>query len=412
MTQTPEEPGTAVRDLIDRLFDGIEPPHRPGMADTTIAYGRAAATRRRGFAVAGAAAGVLAVAAGAAVVGGGWRGGGQAGPGTGNPSWHGLPPTYEYSNPSYPDKIREIETELPGMLTPLLPAGMTVGFERESVNTGQNGVVSPVFTLRTATGNARWQVDTEDAGYERFFSEDPATKAVPVDGGSLRVRTLHSARGQYSTYVEYTPADKHKPMIRFEIDGSESGAAPLDAEVFVKLVNAPGFAAIATLVDPATPASHAAVLQRYQMESRINADAASLLPAGFLFRLDPVVPGMLDLVGPDGVNVFEWHTTDVPTKCSQSTLCYQGSIPYSPVGMDGKSRTGFYEYTVHGITVYINVFPTIVTAAGTDPVKVGIQNEQNTTPVGSGLTPQEALAIAKAPNVAQVIAQVNQDLNP
>jgi len=88
-----------VHAMIGRLFEEPEPTHRTDLADSAIAHGMAA-TRRRGFAVAGATLSVLAVVAGAAVVSGGSQGGGRFGAGDTGASSQ----AYEDSRPTYADR--------------------------------------------------------------------------------------------------------------------------------------------------------------------------------------------------------------------------------------------------------------------------------------------------------------------
>ncbi|WP_194925266.1 hypothetical protein, partial [Catenulispora pinisilvae] len=75
---TPDDSDLSVHDVIGRLFEEPEPTHRTNLADGAIAYGMAA-SRRRGFAVAGATLSVLAVVAGAVGVAGGVDGSGGGG---------------------------------------------------------------------------------------------------------------------------------------------------------------------------------------------------------------------------------------------------------------------------------------------------------------------------------------------
>src|SRR5256885_7343854 len=91
----------------------------------------------------------------------------------------------------------------------------------------------------------------------------------------------------------------------------------------------PAFADLRQLLDPSVPASAAYVRQRYTIEAKINAKAAKVLPPGFRLKLNPGVPGGLELVGPEGVNTFAWASLvgkDGQIACPAASLCY---VPYS-----------------------------------------------------------------------------------
>src|SRR6185312_6769228 len=106
--------------------------------------------------VAGATLGVVAVAAGAVAVA---REGGT--PGTVSPGHVAKPaPAYEDAKPTYTDKIREIHTELPQLLAPLLPAGMTLSTAdmMSDAPDALTGRVAPRFTLRTKAGEGIFTV--------------------------------------------------------------------------------------------------------------------------------------------------------------------------------------------------------------------------------------------------------------
>ncbi|MFD0633657.1 hypothetical protein ACFQ9X_20935 [Catenulispora yoronensis] len=176
-------PELAARALINRLFDGVEPPHRAGMAESSITHG-AEVSRRRVYTVAGTAVCVLAIAAGAVVV---------ANRGADNrDDWSlvtgTVPPTsasaFEDQAPTYSDKIREIQAELPGLLTPLLPAGLTVRYDttRQGPISSRTGDVSPDFMVRVGAKDYVLQIDADNTGYEDAFTRNPATVPVQVVG--------------------------------------------------------------------------------------------------------------------------------------------------------------------------------------------------------------------------------------
>lgn len=418
MTHTPEDREPAVRTLIDRLFDD-EPPHRPGMAETSIAYG-ASAARRRGYTVAVAAVGVLAVAAGAVAVvdrvdgaGNDWT----LHPGDGATV---SASTYEDQGPTYADKVREIDAELPGLLNPLLPSSMLVRYKLDQPGgpmSSRTGDVSPDFALQAGTTEYVLQFDADGTGYEEAFAHSPAAVPVPVKNGTIRVRTLPSSgasgEDRFSTWFEFKPSDPSKPALRMLVYGNGK-TGPLDAAAAKKLVDAQGFAAITALLDPATPASAAVVRQRHQIEDRINAEAARVLPPGFRLKLSPAIPGTFELVGPHGVDTFLWQAEGGGTCLPQGALCYSyGYQPARTVGPDGKPRLGVYSYLLGGgkaTTVNIMVLGKPALGMDTDPAALGKPVE--TAPQGPGLTPQEAMAIMKAPGLTQVIADAQQAIIP
>jgi hypothetical protein len=283
--------------------------------------------------------------------------------------------------------------------------------------TARTGDVSPDFVLHTATGDDALQFDSDGTGYEEAFAHSPATVPVPVTGGSIRVRTLPSPGAPggdgFSTWFEYKPADKTKAPMRILIYGNGKNG-PLDAAAFKKLVDAPGFKALATLMDPATPASAEAVRQRRQIEDRVNAEAARVLPPGFRFKLSPAVPATLELVGPHGVDTFTWDARTDGAACRPGALCYaSGYDQLRTVGPDGKARLGRYVYTIAGTparTVYLTVLGKPAVGTDTDPEVLGKPAES--APQGPGLTPQEAMAIMKAPGLTQVVADAQKAINP
>lgn len=417
MTHTPDNPDLAVRALIDRLFDDVEPPHRGGMADVSISHG-ATTARRHGYTVAGAAACVLAIAAGAVVVANPSGGTGEdwtLGP---NPGTSAPVSAYEDPGPTYADKVREIDAELPRLLTPLLPPGTTVRYDstRRGAVSQLTGDVLPDFLLHTSAGDAVLQIDSATTDYEGAFAVSPATTPLPVEGGSIRARTLPSATaGGFSTWFEYKPTDTSKPPIHLLIYGSSKAAdSPLDTEAFRRLADAPGFTALATLLNPATPASTATVRQRHQLEDRIATETAGVLPPGFRLKLSPAAPATLELIGPNGVNTFQWDGSPNSTDCRTATLCYRPEIDgvtFRSVDPDGKPRMGVYEYTPTGAkapagTVYLTVAGKPGVGAYTNPSNLG-RPDSEPAPQGPGLTPQQARAILGSPGVAQVIRQVN-----
>lgn len=411
MTQNSEPRDVAVRDLIDRLFDDVEPPHRAGMAEASIAHG-ASAVRRRGYLVAGATLGVVAVAAGAVAVGGRISGGGEDWSLPPGPAGAAAPGEFEDPQPSYSDKMREIETQLPVLLGPLLPAGVTVRHDpsRMGPMNLSTGDISSEFLLRRGAREVVLQVDSDPQGFER-----PGGTPVAVAGGSFRMWTTGTgAYGSpgFTNWFLYTPADTAESPIRIMIYGNGKDGV-LDASDFTKLLNAPGFKAVSDLLDQSKPAGAAAVRQRYQIEDRIDAETAAMLPPGYRLKLSPASPDRLELVGPQGVNGFDWYYFGPGelkgSGCSADVLCYRDENQSSAVGPDGKPRLGTYTYTfgTDGGIVSVTVASKPGLGASIDPLQEGKATSE-TAPLGPGLTPQEAMAIVRTPGLAKIIEQVRQ----
>lgn len=397
-----------VHAMIGRLFEEPEPTHRTDLADSAIAHGMAA-TRRRGFAVAGATLSVLAVVAGAAVVSGGAQGSGDWS--LGQSGAQVSPQAFEDPAPNYADRQRDIVQQLPGVFNPLLPSGMSVqrggqlGADSRSTSTGD---FSPGFTLHTGSGDYVVRFDSDDNAYNDVFKTTSAVP-VPVTGGSIRIGTQGNGSDYVSTWYEFTPAAGLP--VRFNIFGYHK-ASPLDAAAFEKIIEAPGIAKLQQLLDPSAKASDASVRQRYAVEAKINAEALKVLPPGFRLKLSPGAPDKLELVGPEGVDSLELYTATGPDgqiHCPADALCYSAkSTPDKKVGPDGKARLGTYAgwtgTTTPETSVIIQVWS--IEGLGGTPDRTGAKPGSETAPQGPGLTPQQAMAIVKAPGVAKVIADV------
>lgn len=401
-----------VHDMIGRLFEEPEPIHRTDLADSAIAHGMAE-TLRRGVAVAGATLSVLAVVAGAASVSGGAQGSGDW-----SLSQDGAQVSaqaFEDPAPNYVDRQREIVQQLPGVFDPLLPAGMSVrrdGQLGDDSGSTLTGDFSPGFALHTESGDYVVRFDSDDNAYNDVFKTTSAVP-VPVSGGSIRIGTQGNGSTYSSAWYEFTPAGAAGLPVRFNIFGYHK-TSPLDAAAFEKIVEAPGFAKLQQLLDPSVRASAASVRQRYAVEAKINAEAAKVLPPGFRLKLSPGAPDNLELVGPEGVDslrIYTMNGTDGQIHCPVDALCYSAeSTPDKKVGPDGKARLGTYAGW-SGTSPETSVIIDVSGVAGRDrtPGWADAKLGSETSPQGPGLTPQQAMAIVKAPGVAKVIADV-QDL--
>ncbi|OLE20074.1 MAG: hypothetical protein AUG49_26170 [Catenulispora sp. 13_1_20CM_3_70_7] len=420
-----ENSDLVVHAVIGRLFEEPEPTHRANLADGAIAQGMAA-NRRRGFAVAGATLSVLAVVAGAATVAGGPGGGSWS---LGTESANVSPQAYEDAGPTYADRQREIAEELPGVLGPLLPAGMTVRRDPRLGNDSMSfltGDFSPAFAVESGGTEYALQIRGDDGEAAAAFAK-ASVKPVAVTGGSIRMTVPANDSTKGPVYYEFTPTDAAAPPVRFVVFGFRAptpfDSSPIDATAFKKMVEAPGFAKLRQLLDPSVQASAAAVRKRYTIEAKINAEAGTVLPPGFRLKLSPGAPGELELVGPNGVNAFEWHSFTGPKdqiKCPAEALCFVPSdrfqksdgFDFQKTGPDGKARLGMYAGWVGKSTdssVTLSVFGKPHTFTSTTfPDMSAIGKPVETAPQGPGLTPQEARAIIEAPGLPKVIADVQK----
>lgn len=408
---TPDDSDLLVHDVIGRLFEEPEPMHRTDLADSAIA-GRGAVARRRGFAVAGASLSMLAVVGAAVGVAGGVHGSG----GDWSVKSSGTVSTRDYENdaPTYADRQREIYEQLPAVLGPLLPAGVTFMDDPKLANDGgfdqQTGDYSHISPVRWRGVEYILRIDPSGSASEKYVLGPAGAKPIAVAGGSIRMATK-----QVETDYEYIPSDPAAPKIYFSISSFSdlSATTPvIDEAGFKAMVQAPGFAALRRLLDPSVPASAAAVRERYAIEAKVNAEASKVLPPGFRLKLSPGSPGALELVGPNGVNGFswDWHNDEPGIGCSAGALCYDGKSRAQP---DGKARRGEYAYgagTASDPAIFVEVggmpMPPMSGHDLTpyDPMGKNVE----TAPLGPGLTPQEAMAIVKAPGVSKVIADVQK----
>lgn len=414
---TPENSDLMVHDMIGRLFDEPEPLHRADLADGAIAHGMAV-SRRRGFGVAGATLSVLAVVAGAVAVAGGSGGPGKNDWSLGLDSTTKISPqAYEDSGPTYADKQRELVERLPALVGTLF--GATVSADQRETGAATYVLTGDfVPTVEVNFGGSKDVVSfdgIDDNGYARAFAGASATP-VAVTGGTVRIAVVpltgEGEKDKFTAYYEFVPTDKAKPTIHFRLSG-DGKISPFDATAFKKMAAGQTFAELRTLLDPSVPASQAFVQQRYRTEAKINAEAAKVLPAGFRLKLNPGVPGGLELVGPEGVNTFQWDAlpgAKDQIACPAASLCYvptSGQPIKKVVGPDGKARLGVYAGwtgTAKDNSIVLSVFGKAKPGMDVDPVQMGKATE--TAPQGPGLTPQQAMAIIKAPGASQVITDV------
>jgi hypothetical protein len=260
----------------------------------------------------------------------------------------------------------------------------------------------------------------DPTGYTDAFAKESAAP-IAVAGGSIRMAVVpsgpESGSSGFSAWYQFTPADAAKPAFRFNLYDDRvggGGTTPIDAAAFKKMVESPGFAKLRQLLDPTVPASAAAVRQRYDIEAKINAEAKTVLPPGYRLKLNPGAPGALELVGPGGVNTFDWFSItgkQGQVSCQAGSLCYavDNNHTFRKVGPDGKARLGAYAGLVGksaDSSVGLHVYGKPTVGMMIEPTTMGKPVE--TAPQGPGLTPQQAMAIVKAPGVAKVISDVQK----
>uniref|UniRef100_UPI001892428A hypothetical protein n=2 Tax=Catenulispora pinisilvae TaxID=2705253 RepID=UPI001892428A len=320
---------------------------------------------------------------------------------------------YENDAPTYADREREVVEQLPGVLGALLPAGVTV----------QNAA-GPGYVTDALTGDYVPQLQLQWHGTDYVLELDPSgknttdvldkasVKPIAVADGSIRI-----ALSRGTDWYEFAPSDPAAPKIYFMIySGYEKNMPTLmDATAFTKMVEAPGFAKFRQLLDPSVPASSAAVRERYAIEAKIDAEADKVLPPGFRLKLNPGAPGKLELVGPKGVNSFEWYDTfndQAATNGTFDSLRFEaagGNGTNVQVRPDGKARLGNYVYGTGTASDPLTNLAVAGTPRPSESLGLGeLGKPVETAPQGPGLTPQQAMAIVKAPGLAKVIADVQK----
>jgi hypothetical protein len=260
----------------------------------------------------------------------------------------------------------------------------------------------------------------DTSSYTDAFAKESAAP-IAVAGGSIRMAVEPEgpeSDNMFTAWYQFTPADKTKPVFRFNLYNGrvgQKGTTPIDATAFKNMVESPGFAKLQQLLDPSVPASAAAVRERYSIEAKMNAEAAKVLPPGFRLKLNPGSPGGLELVGPQGVNTFDWRSFPMSegSSCPVGALCVAVDSDHrsKQVGPDGKPRLGIYtgwtttKSSAQGIVLRVLGKPQ-VGSMQIDPTEMGKPVE--TAPQGPGLTPQQARAIVKAPGITKVIDDVQR----
>jgi hypothetical protein len=404
MTTDMEHTENEAHELIGRLFTAAEPPHRD-LAEASITHGAAALRRQRGLLAGGAMLSVVAGTAAAVSLGGH-----STAPGGGKD----VAVTASGAEaPTPADKQREIDAELPRLLTPLLPNGMTLAMEKAAL---------PAFVLQSADAGTRQTVEF-GIGLDSAVGPADGGRAtqVAVPGGQVKVeeglsdpRVIPTGPGKFQgTRYTFVPDDTHQTVAKVFL--LHSGTPLLTPQDFANLVVAPSFAPVRSLLDPAVPASAKFVALRGQAERRIAARVRDVLPSGYTLQLSPNQPGEYDLVGPQGVMAFAWYAAKLhekdftqEAKCpeelrytevcsltdvSGGKLMYQNGALKDVSGI-GEVRLGVYMYQSadpDGPTVTLKIF----------------RDTGNSATPGPGLSVAQVLKIAQSPDIVEVVAQVD-----
>jgi hypothetical protein len=364
----------AMRGFLATAFGDAEPPLRD-LASGSIARGDAARRRARWYTAGGAVLSVAAVAGTVALASGGLgarRGPSPAAattaPTVSNPAVGKKSPNGQPTNASA--KMKDISMRLPGLLQPLLPAGVkievapaeyTAGSSSDFLLTGPTGT-----TVMSSTGGKVSWSPADDrnigclqqggcephqvAGGTVYVNETVQTAAETVANlphGSLVPGTENTVVFR-SAWMTFVPADRSRPYlqirestevapVRFAAkapagwstsDGSwppalvppgvkqpsDPRGLAISADAFAAMAVAPGATDVEALLDPDTPASQAAVKAVADLDAQVDAVLAPLLPAGVTAQLStnvfgPGTPGAVVLNGASGQNALRMSTT-------------------------------------------------------------------------------------------------------
>ncbi|MBS2536330.1 hypothetical protein KGQ20_26545 [Catenulispora sp. NF23] len=386
----------AVRGLLGTAFAEAEPPLRD-LASGSIARGDAQRRRNRMFAVGGATLSAVAVMGTFALVSGATPGGhGNQGPvnqvssaaSSADPSGK-LPFGPVLSSVQ---KVLDVRRQLPGLLQPLLPEGITVG--SSTTNFGSAPLSPAVLTGATGTNQVTMWVGTAPTNQADVIKvvacparADCQTKAV--DGGTVYIHQgsstaadLVRAGGDYypadilkastaktvaarDLSVTFVPDDRtkyafniqvttttaklqyadHEPsdyptgaqwppdLNRYDTSYDPSGLL-VSADDVVAMLAKPGLNKLEYLLDPHTAVSKDTLATFTQTESQISAAAAPALPAGVKAGVDTsMMQTRLVVTGPTGKNTLTWETG------SQETFQRSISSPPYPPDIDATTKT-------------------------------------------------------------------------
>ncbi|NUP51597.1 MAG: hypothetical protein HOW97_30410 [Catenulispora sp.] len=367
-----------VRGFLGTAFGDAEPPLRD-LASGSIARGDRARRRVRWYTAGGTVLAAVAVVGTFALT----AGNGGAGVPTPGASATPKPVPKLVPKPVPPDpavgnqgantrpvdataKTEDVQMRLPGLLQPLLPAGIGIqvapaGYSAMNSNnfllTGPTGTTQ----LSAAGGRLDWSASDDRhigclqaggcdvrgvSGGTVYVNDSVLTanaQVVNLPSGSLRPGTEKTvvARDVWMTFI---PADRSKPYLQFReatsvapvpfvakapagwtgqswppaliAPGMQQASDPhgvaISADAFAALAVAPGIAEVESVLDPYTPASQSAVTAQTDRNSQITALLAPVLPKGVTASvtadLSGVAPGSVLLTGASGQNMLGMTT--------------------------------------------------------------------------------------------------------
>lgn len=262
--------------------------------------------------------------------------------------------TSEAATPSQWDKDDDIVHRLPGLLNPLLPQGFSV--TKSSTSPLSNGFLlkgpsgDNDFTLSVAAKSQR------NRAMEEICVAGGVCSHHQVSGGTLYIQTKNFTADyggnsgyapgtgkqvlNFSDEYEFVPSSADGRVIDVKLAAAVShehyapkppkdwpGPWPpqdpagetfnasgvmLSPDDFAALIAKPGFAAVASVLDPSTPVDSATLARHKTADATIAAAVKPILPPGFTLAIGsdaPDTPGEhLTLTGPSGANLFSWAT--------------------------------------------------------------------------------------------------------
>lgn len=345
-----------MRGFLATAFGTAEPPLRD-LASGSIARGDDARRRVRWYTAGGAVLSAAAVA-GTLALAGGTGTTVKPTPVSTGPAVGKQSPTTQPVDPSA--KVKDIAMRLPGLLQPLLPAGITIQVAPSTytqMNDNDFLLTGPTGTTQIAPtgGKVDWSASDDRkmgclqkggcevhpiAGgtvYVNASSTTAAEQTANLPHGSLQPGTENTVV-QREAWLMFIPADRSKQYLQIREAttvaqvqfaakapaGWTSGSWPpalvppgmkqasdprglaISADAFAAMATAPGIADVETLLDPDTPAAPAAVTAVADLDAQIGRLLAPLLPPGVTVGaaadLRTAAPGSVLLTGASGQN--------------------------------------------------------------------------------------------------------------
>ena len=387
-----EDDGT-VRGLLGTAFADAEPPLRD-LASGSIARGDGQRRRNRMFAVGGATLSAVAVMGTFALVSGATPGRhGNQGPvnqvtsaaSSANPS--GKLPFGPVG--SSVQKLLDVKWQLPGLLQPLLPQGITAGPPATDFGldprspalltgaTGTNQVTMWVGTAPTSQADvlkaipcpSKMDCQTKAVQGGTVYIHQGSTTAADVlrgGGDHFPADTLKASAAKTiaaeDLSVTFVPGDRSKYAFNIEVstttakfqyadhepsdyptgeawppdlNGNDSSFDPaglmVSADDVIAMLAKPGLNRLESLLDPNTAVSKGTQVKFTQTASQIAAAAAPALPAGVKAGIETSMMQVnLVVTGSTGKNVVTWETG------SQST--YRQNVNWCPPNVNCSNK--------------------------------------------------------------------------